>query len=150
MKHSVMCIPSCMTCTGSRDTATRWGTTITVILANGSSDQPSVLVHRVASLPVNVRPKTRSSFVILNLAIDSDAGEYRGFAKARPILTGREPHGGSTSLVAARRCAARPEASLSRSSCYWGTRRPDDRRYLGTKQDLVHAPNDGIKLRVAV
>jgi integrase/recombinase XerD len=23
-------------------------------------------------------------------------------------------------------------------------------RYLGTKQDLVHAPNDGIKLRVAV
>ena len=22
-------------------------------------------------------------------------------------------------------------------------------RYLGTKQDLVHAPNDGIKLRVA-
>ena len=22
--------------------------------------------------------------------------------------------------------------------------------YLGTKQDLVHAPNDGIKLRVAV
>jgi integrase/recombinase XerD len=23
-------------------------------------------------------------------------------------------------------------------------------RYLGTKQDLVHAPNDGIKLKVAV
>ena len=23
-------------------------------------------------------------------------------------------------------------------------------RYLGTKQDLVHAPNDGIKLRVEV
>ena len=23
-------------------------------------------------------------------------------------------------------------------------------RYLGTRQDLVHAPNDGIKLRVAV
>jgi integrase len=23
-------------------------------------------------------------------------------------------------------------------------------RYLGTKQDLVHAPNDGIKLRVLV
>jgi len=23
-------------------------------------------------------------------------------------------------------------------------------RYLGTKQDLVHAPNDGIKLRVVV
>jgi integrase/recombinase XerD len=23
-------------------------------------------------------------------------------------------------------------------------------RYLGTKQDLVHAPNDGIKLRVSV
>jgi integrase len=23
-------------------------------------------------------------------------------------------------------------------------------RYLGTKQDLVHAPNDGIKLRLAV
>jgi site-specific recombinase XerD len=23
-------------------------------------------------------------------------------------------------------------------------------RYLGTKQDLVHAPNDGIKLRIAV
>jgi site-specific recombinase XerD len=23
-------------------------------------------------------------------------------------------------------------------------------RYLGTKQDLVHAPNDGMKLRVAV
>ena len=23
-------------------------------------------------------------------------------------------------------------------------------RYLGTKQDLVHAPNDGIKLRVAM
>ena len=23
-------------------------------------------------------------------------------------------------------------------------------RYLGTKQDLVHAPNDGIKLRVAI
>ena len=23
-------------------------------------------------------------------------------------------------------------------------------RYLGTKQDLVHAPNDGIRLRVAV
>jgi site-specific recombinase XerD len=23
-------------------------------------------------------------------------------------------------------------------------------RYLGTKQDLVHPPNDGIKLRVAV
>jgi integrase len=23
-------------------------------------------------------------------------------------------------------------------------------RYLGTKQDLMHAPNDGIKLRVAV
>ena len=23
-------------------------------------------------------------------------------------------------------------------------------RYLGTKRDLVHAPNDGIKLRVAV
>jgi integrase/recombinase XerD len=23
-------------------------------------------------------------------------------------------------------------------------------RYLGTKQDLVHAPNDAIKLRVAV
>jgi len=23
-------------------------------------------------------------------------------------------------------------------------------RYLGTKQDLVHAPNDGIKLRVTV
>jgi site-specific recombinase XerD len=23
-------------------------------------------------------------------------------------------------------------------------------RYLGTKQDLIHAPNDGITLRVAV
>lgn len=23
-------------------------------------------------------------------------------------------------------------------------------RYLGTKQDLVHAPNDGIRLRIAV
>ena len=23
-------------------------------------------------------------------------------------------------------------------------------RYLGTRQDLVHAPNDGIKLRVAI
>ena len=23
-------------------------------------------------------------------------------------------------------------------------------RYLGTKQDLVHAPNDGIKLRISV
>jgi predicted trehalose synthase len=23
-------------------------------------------------------------------------------------------------------------------------------RYLGTKQDLVHAPNDGIKLRVSI
>jgi site-specific recombinase XerD len=23
-------------------------------------------------------------------------------------------------------------------------------RYLGTKQDLVHAPNDGIRLRVVV
>jgi len=23
-------------------------------------------------------------------------------------------------------------------------------RYLGTKQDLVHAPNDGIKLKVVV
>ncbi len=23
-------------------------------------------------------------------------------------------------------------------------------RYLGTKQDLVHAPNDGIKLKLAV
>ena len=23
-------------------------------------------------------------------------------------------------------------------------------RYLGTKQDLIHAPNDGIKLKVAV
>jgi integrase len=27
---------------------------------------------------------------------------------------------------------------------------PTTERYLGTKQDLVHAPNDGIKLRVAV
>ena len=26
----------------------------------------------------------------------------------------------------------------------------DDRAYLGTKQDLVNAPNDGIKPRVAV
>jgi site-specific recombinase XerD len=46
------------------------------------------------------------------------------------------------------------------SGCWRGARadptaarprfRPDHRRYLGTKQDLVHAPNDGIKLRVAV
>ena len=49
----------------------------------------------------------------------------------------------------ARNCAARPAASLSRSRCCSATRRfrPTE-RYSGTKQDLVHAPNDAIKLRV--
>jgi len=47
--------------------------------------------------------------------------------------------------------AARGAASLSRSSCCWGHASVQTtERYLGTKQDLVHAPNDAIKLRVAV
>jgi len=50
MKHTVLCIPSCMTITDSRGTASRWGNSITVALANGSSSQASVLVHRGCEL----------------------------------------------------------------------------------------------------
>ncbi len=47
--------------------------------------------------------------------------------------------------------AAPVAASLSRSNCCWATLRSRRRNaILGTKQDLVHAPNDAIKLRVAV
>ena len=51
----------------------------------------------------------------------------------------------------ARSCAARPAASLSRSRLLLGHASVQTtERYLGTKQDLVHAPNDAIRLRVAV
>jgi len=40
--------------------------------------------------------------------------------------------------------------NLNRSSCCWGTLRCKDANVPGHKADLVHAPNDGIKLRVAV
>ena len=49
----------------------------------------------------------------------------------------------------ARSCAARQAASWSRSRCCSANGLVQTiGRYLGTKQDLVHAPNDAIGLRV--
>jgi predicted amidohydrolase len=45
MKISVMCIPACMRPTDSHGTATRWGKAISVVLANGDQERPSVLIH---------------------------------------------------------------------------------------------------------
>jgi hypothetical protein len=59
------------------------------------------------------------------------------FLASRMIVVGR-----------ARICAGLPVGSLSRSSCSWATHQC--RLNLGTKQDLVNAPNDAIKLRVAI
>ena len=56
-----------------------------------------------------------------------------------------------TFVAASRKCAAPPAENLNKSNCSWATHPSrTTERYLGTKQDLVHAPNDGIKLRVAV
>src|SRR3954453_6632799 len=56
-----------------------------------------------------------------------------------------------TSEGPARKCAGLRGASWSRSNCCSATRQVQTTEgYLGTKQDLVHAPNDGIKLKVAV
>ena len=51
----------------------------------------------------------------------------------------------------ARSCAVPPAASLSRSRLLLGHASVQTtERYLGTKQDLVHAPNDAIKLRLTL
>jgi hypothetical protein len=44
MKHSVLCIPAYMRPTVARDTATRWGKLISVVLANGDKEQHSAIV----------------------------------------------------------------------------------------------------------
>ena len=56
-----------------------------------------------------------------------------------------------TFVAHARRCAGRRAGELEQIQLLLGHASVQTtERYLGTKQDLVHAPNDGIKLRVAV
>jgi len=43
--HNLLCIPAHMTITGSLDVARRWATSITVVLANACTSQPSVIIH---------------------------------------------------------------------------------------------------------
>src|SRR5262245_37923739 len=53
-----------------------------------------------------------------------------------------------TSDAHARRCAGRPGGELEQIQILLGHASVQTtERYLGTKKDLVHAPNDGIKLR---
>ena len=70
----------------------------------------------------------------------SDMRPRSAFPASRPMICG----------APARSCAARPAVSLSRSSAAGPCVGSDDRAYLGTKQDLVHAPNDAIKLRLTL
>jgi predicted amidohydrolase len=45
MEHSFLCIPACMSDTDAFGVARRWGTSISVVLANGDKRRPSVLIH---------------------------------------------------------------------------------------------------------
>ena len=66
----------------------------------------------------------------------------------RRVFPGSRP---TTCGGPAQSCAGPPAANWSKSRCCSGHASVQTtERYLGTKQDLVHAPNDGIKLRVAV
>ena len=61
------------------------------------------------------------------------------------------PASGLTTVEGRASSSAGPRAAkLNKFSCCWGASVQTTERYLGTKQDLVHAPNDGIKLSVAV
>jgi len=55
----------------------------------------------------------------------------------------------TTFVVHARIVRAAGMGSWSRSNCFSARIRANARGYWARKQDLVHAPNDGIKLRVA-
>ena len=72
----------------------------------------------------------------------------RPYAAAAGVARNRAPR---FAADAARSCAGPPAASLEQIQLLLGHASVQTtERYLGTKQDLVHAPNDGIKLRVAV
>ena len=94
------------------------------------------------------RPVNRGDQVQGEVCPKRSSGRCSGRTRRLPA----SPASRRTTCVArARSSAGPPAASLEQIQLLLGHASVQTtERYLGTKQDLVHAPNDGIKLRVAV